>query len=173
MPACSLAIYWVRLNNLQAMGSAIIATVLVLAIMDYVSAWLRRQLIEGTPASRQANPLRRYLTTGLLPIGFATAHKWTVPIICFAGILPNFPPAFRPAASDVLHVLLKHPKCTYRAHQLAGRQVRRLLATLTLDSEFAMLGDTRQHDMDRGWTHCLLYPESGGFRSGAYQRNVE
>ena len=59
-----LVIQWIRLNNLRAMATAIIAIVLVIAILDYVSAWLRERVIEGTPASRRASPLRRYRDHG-------------------------------------------------------------------------------------------------------------
>jgi phosphonate transport system permease protein len=72
-----LVIQWVRLNNLRAMATAIIAIVLVVAILDYVSAWLRQRIIAGTPASRRASPARRYLTTVLLVLGFAAAFIWS------------------------------------------------------------------------------------------------
>jgi phosphonate transport system permease protein len=72
-----LVIQWVRLNDLRAMATAIIAIVLVITILDYVSAWVRRRVIEGTPAGRRASPLRRYATTGLLLLGFAAAFIWS------------------------------------------------------------------------------------------------
>jgi phosphonate transport system permease protein len=59
------------------MATAIIAIVLVIAILDYVSAWLRTRIIEGTPATRRAGPLRRYVTRGLLVIVFAVAFIWS------------------------------------------------------------------------------------------------
>ena len=72
-----LVIQWVRLNDLRAMATAIIAIVLVIAILDYVSAWVRQRVIEGTPAGRRPSPLRRYATTGLLLLGFAAAFIWS------------------------------------------------------------------------------------------------
>ena len=72
-----LVIQWVRLNNLRAMATAIIAIVLVVAILDYTSAWLRQRVIAGTPVSRRASPARRYATTALLLIGFAVAFVWS------------------------------------------------------------------------------------------------
>jgi phosphonate transport system permease protein len=72
-----LVIQWVRLNDLRAMATAIIAIVLVITILDYVSAWVRKRVIEGTPAGRRASPLRRYVTTGLLLLGFAVAFVWS------------------------------------------------------------------------------------------------
>jgi phosphonate transport system permease protein len=72
-----LVIQWVRLNKLRAMATAIIAIVLVVAILDYVSAWLRERIIRGTPASRRASPLVRTVTTAVLVIGFAVAFVWS------------------------------------------------------------------------------------------------
>jgi phosphonate transport system permease protein len=88
-----LVIQWVRLNNLRAMATAIIAIVLVIAILDNVSAWLRNRIIEGTPATRRASPLRRYVTTGLLFIGFAAAFAWSwnVSKISFVDLVQGAP----------------------------------------------------------------------------------
>jgi phosphonate transport system permease protein len=72
-----LVIQWVRLNNLRAMATAIIAIVIVVAVLDYVSAWLRERIIAGTPATRRAGPLRRYATAGLLAFGIAVAFAWS------------------------------------------------------------------------------------------------
>jgi phosphonate transport system permease protein len=72
-----LVIQWVRLNDLRSMSTAIIAIVLVIAILDYVSAWVRKRVIEGTPAGRRASPLRRFVTTGLLLLGFSAAFIWS------------------------------------------------------------------------------------------------
>jgi phosphonate transport system permease protein len=72
-----LVIQWIRLNQFRAMATAIFAIVLVIAILDFVSAWLRKRIIEGTPASRRASPLRRAITTILLLLGFAAAFIWS------------------------------------------------------------------------------------------------
>jgi len=72
-----LVIQWVRLNKLRAMATAIIAIVLVVAILDYVSAWLRERIIHGTPTTRRAHPVRRFVITGLLLLGFAAAFVWS------------------------------------------------------------------------------------------------
>ena len=39
--------------------------------------------------------------------------------------------------------------------------MRRHLATLVLDSEVAILGDTRQYEMDPAWTQRFPHPELG------------
>lgn len=71
-------------------------------------------------------------------------------------------PVFRPAASDVLEILLNHPKhVPIVLTNSLGDKVRRLLTTLALDAEVAVLGDTRQYDIDSGWTHHFPHPELG------------
>jgi phosphonate transport system permease protein len=88
-----LVIQWVRLNNLRAMATAIIAIVLVVAILDYVSAWLRNRVIEGRPAARRASSLRRSVTTGLLLLGFAAAFiwSWNVSRVSFVDLVEGAP----------------------------------------------------------------------------------
>ena len=88
-----LVIQWVRLNDLRAMATAIIAIVLVIAILDYVSAWVRKRVIEGTPAGKRASPLRRYVTTGLLLVSFAVAFiwSWNVSQISFVELVRGAP----------------------------------------------------------------------------------
>ncbi len=72
-----LLIQWIRLNNLRAMATSIIAIVLVVAILDYTSAWLRERIIAGTPIARRASPLRRGVVTGLVLALFAVAFAWS------------------------------------------------------------------------------------------------
>jgi succinate dehydrogenase hydrophobic anchor subunit len=88
-----LVIQWVRLGNLRAMATAIIAIVLVVAILDYVSAWLRKRIIEGTPAGKRASPLRRTVTMVLLVIGFAVAFvwSWNVARVSFVDLVQGAP----------------------------------------------------------------------------------
>jgi phosphonate transport system permease protein len=88
-----LVIQWVRLGNLRAMATAIIAIVLVVAILDYVSAWLRKRIIEGTPAGKRASPLRRTVTMVLLVIGFALAFvwSWNVARVSFVDLVQGAP----------------------------------------------------------------------------------
>jgi len=72
-----LVIQWIRLNRFNSMATAIIAIVLVVALLDYVSARLRERIIAGTPTTRRVSPLRRYVTTGLLLIVFVAAFVWS------------------------------------------------------------------------------------------------
>ncbi len=72
-----LVVQWIRLNNFRAMATSIIAIVLVVALLDYLSAWLRERVIVGRPAGRRAGPLRRYATTGVLIVGLAGIFAWS------------------------------------------------------------------------------------------------
>jgi phosphonate transport system permease protein len=92
-----LVIQWVRLNNLRAMATALIAIVLVVAILDYVSAWLRERVIRGTPATRRARPLVRTVTTALLLVGFGVAFvwSWNISQISFVDFVRGAPEGLR------------------------------------------------------------------------------
>lgn len=74
----------------------------------------------------------------------------------------ELPPAFRPCARDVLLSLIKHPERTpVILTNSLGDKVRRHLATLALGDEVAVLGDTRQYEMDPDWTHHFTHSELG------------
>ncbi len=74
----------------------------------------------------------------------------------------ELPPAFKPAARDVLLALIAHPERTpIILTNSLGDKVRRHLATLALEGEVTVLGDTRQYDMDPDWTHHFSHPELG------------
>jgi hypothetical protein len=74
----------------------------------------------------------------------------------------ELPPAFRFAARRVLAELVAHPdRLPVVLTNSMGDKVRRLLGTLDLDGEVAVLGDTRQYDMDPGWTHNFDHPALG------------
>jgi phosphoglycolate phosphatase-like HAD superfamily hydrolase len=74
----------------------------------------------------------------------------------------ELPPVFRPAARVVLTALAQHPdREPIILTNSLGDKVQRHLATLALDNEFAVLGDTRQYEMDPDWTHQFPHPEFG------------
>jgi beta-phosphoglucomutase-like phosphatase (HAD superfamily) len=62
-------------------------------------------------------------------------------------------PVFRPAARQVLSTLTAQPdpEPVILTNSL-GDKVRRHLATLELENQVAVLGDTRQYDMDPDWS---------------------
>ena len=71
-----LVIQWIRLNQFSAMATAIIAIVLVVAILDYASGWLRQRIIQGQPMMQRASPWRR-ITQVALPVLFVLAFMWS------------------------------------------------------------------------------------------------
>jgi hypothetical protein len=74
----------------------------------------------------------------------------------------ELPPAFRPAARDVLLSLIAHPgRAPIVLTNSLGDKVRRFLSTLKLESEIAILGDTRQYAMDPHWAHHFSHPALG------------
>jgi hypothetical protein len=74
----------------------------------------------------------------------------------------ELPPAFRPATREVLASLLARPdRAPVILTNSLGDKVRRHLATLALEGEVAVLGDTRQYEMDPDWTHHFTHSELG------------
>jgi len=71
-------------------------------------------------------------------------------------------PVFRPGARDVLTALIERPDCdpVILTNSL-GDKVRAQLATLNLDHQVAVLGDTRQYEMDPHWDQHFCHPEHG------------
>jgi hypothetical protein len=65
----------------------------------------------------------------------------------------ELPPAFRPA--DRMPVVLTNS---------LGDKVHRLLATQELADRIPVLGDTRQYEMDPGWTYRFAHPDLGGIQ---------
>ena len=75
-------------------------------------------------------------------------------------------PAFRPAAPGVLSTLMADPDRTpIVLTNSLGDKVRRQLSALALDGEIAVLGDTRQYDMDPSWQHRFEHPVLGQIQS--------
>ncbi len=74
----------------------------------------------------------------------------------------ELPPAFRPAARDLLDSLLQDPdREPIVLTNSLGDKVERLLGTLGLDGEVEVLGDTRQYEMDPDWPHRFAHPDLG------------
>lgn len=72
-----LVIQWVRLNRFSAMATAIIAIVLVVAVLDYASSWLRERIIQGRPVISHKNPTVRSAIRFLAVVGFLAAFVWS------------------------------------------------------------------------------------------------
>ena len=74
----------------------------------------------------------------------------------------ELPPAFRPSARQVLAALIARADLTpVVLTNSLGDKVRRHLATLKLDDEIAVLGDTRQYEMAPEWAHRFTHPDLG------------
>lgn len=71
-----LVIQWIRLSRYASMATSIIAIVLVIALLDYVSAALRERIIAGV-SSRKQGKFRRYVVTPLLILGFVAMFIWS------------------------------------------------------------------------------------------------
>jgi phosphonate transport system permease protein len=106
-----LVIQWIRLNRFRSMATAIIAIVLVIAILDYVSAWLRKRVIEGTPHTKRASPLRRYVTAGLLVTVFAAAFiwSWNISKISFTDFVRGAPEGLNMMREFLLPTVFERP----------------------------------------------------------------
>ncbi len=72
-----LVIQWVRLNRFSAMATAIIAIILVVATLDYVSGWLRERIIAGRPIISRGSPVVRSALRLLIVAGFVAAFAWS------------------------------------------------------------------------------------------------
>jgi len=74
----------------------------------------------------------------------------------------ELPPAFRPAATEVLEALAAHPHRQPIILTISlGNKVQRLLRSLDLAGSVAILGDTRQYAMDPTWKHHFSHPTLG------------
>lgn len=72
-----LVIQWVRLNRFSAMATAILAIIVVVAVLDFASSWLRERIIQGRPIIGTKNPALRTVITALIVVGFAAAFVWS------------------------------------------------------------------------------------------------
>ena len=71
-------------------------------------------------------------------------------------------PVFRPAARQVLEILARQPhRDPVILTNSLGDKVRRQIATLDLEDEVDVLGDTRQYEMDPDWERHFSHPEQG------------
>ncbi len=72
-----LVTQWIRLNRFSSMATAIIAIVLVVAILDYVSGWARQRILVGSPTVRHGRSLSRLAGRTVLIVGFAAMFVWS------------------------------------------------------------------------------------------------
>lgn len=110
-----LVIQWIRLNRFSAMATAIIAIVLVVASLDYVSGWVRERIIAGTPAGREAPAWRRGLLRGVLAIGFVALFVWSwqTAEVELAELVEGAPDGLRIARAFAVPDLFDRPEETF------------------------------------------------------------
>jgi phosphonate transport system permease protein len=89
-----LVVQWIRLNRFGAMATAIIAIVLVVTVLDALSAWLRERIIVGVPQRRKRSPLRRYVTMGASVLAFMVVFVWSwqvseIDLVAFVEGIPD------------------------------------------------------------------------------------
>lgn len=71
-------------------------------------------------------------------------------------------PTFRPGARDLLSLLSTHPaRIPVILTNSLGDKVMRYLGELDLPGPVAVLGDTRQYEMDPMWRHHFSHPRLG------------
>ena len=72
-----LVIQWIRLNRLSSMATAIIAIVIVVAGLDFVSGWVRQRIIAGKPLVNFKIPQVNTAFRGLTVVGFVALFIWS------------------------------------------------------------------------------------------------
>ena len=72
-----LIIQWIRLGKYSAMATAIIAIVIIIAVLDYVSAILRQRVLVGSTTTRLHGPLRRRGVPAILAVAFLGMFIWS------------------------------------------------------------------------------------------------
>ena len=106
-----LIVQWIRLGRYSAMATAIIAIVLVVAILDYLSAILRRRVIEGATTVVERSPLRRYgpALAGLVIFGLVFAWSWRIAEIDLVSFVRGAPEGLRMARDFLVPELITRP----------------------------------------------------------------
>ena len=106
-----LVIQWIRLNRFSAMATAILAIVLVVVTLDFVSSVLRKRIIEGTPSTKKASPVRRVFVRGVWIVGFIVAFMWSwnVAQVDIRGLILGAPEGVRMAKAFAVPHLFERP----------------------------------------------------------------
>lgn len=72
-----LVIQWIRLNRLSSMATAIIAIIIVVAGLDFISGWVRQRIIAGNPVINTKIPQLNRALRGLTVVGFIGLFIWS------------------------------------------------------------------------------------------------
>ena len=109
-----LVIQWVRLNRFSAMATAIIAIIIVVAALDYISSWLRERIIEGRPIISTKNPVLRAAIRIMIVVGFVAvfAWSWNIAKIEPVELIRGAPDGLRIAGDFAVPDLITRPTAT-------------------------------------------------------------
>jgi len=109
-----LVIQWVRLNRFSAMATAIIAIIIVVATLDYVSGWLRERIIEGRPIISRGGPITKAAIRIALIVGFFVvfAWSWQVARVDLEDFVTGAPQGLRLARDFAIPDLIDRPTRT-------------------------------------------------------------
>ena len=106
-----LIIQWIRLSHYNSMATAIIAIVLVVATLDYVSAALRERIITGVAGPRRGGALRRYGVPAVVFVLLLVlwGWSWRVAEISLSTLVEGAPAGLQMARAFLLPDLLTRP----------------------------------------------------------------
>lgn len=72
-----LVVQWIRLNRLSSMATAILAIIIVVAGLDFVSGWVRQRIIAGHPLINTQRPVLDTALRALVGVGFVALFIWS------------------------------------------------------------------------------------------------
>ncbi len=72
-----LVIQWIRLNRLSSMATAIIAIVIVVAGLDFLSGWVRQRIIAGNPLINTRRPQLDTILRGAVGVALVALFIWS------------------------------------------------------------------------------------------------
>lgn len=150
-----LVIQWIRLNRFGSMATAIIAIVIVVASLDYVSGWVRERIIAGSPVVSDVSPVRRNVVRGAVVTGFVILFvwSWNVAEIELEELVDGAPAGMRIARAFAVpdffdrpqeELVLSHPlpvPCGSADEQRGEVRSNVADATLDLEPECGEVGD--------------------------------
>ena len=114
-----LVIQWIRLTRFSSMATAIIAIIIVVASLDYVSGWLRERIIAGQPLVRGASPTMRNIFRGAFALGFVGLFLWSwqVAEIDMQELVRGAPDGLRIVRAFAVPELFDRPQETFTVSQ--------------------------------------------------------
>jgi len=150
--------YWWQVNGLVASycneGAFILNTTTVQVMLKGNEQYLR--------AVEMAFPQARY--DAVVDCTNYLFHRHTA----------EFAPAFRPETVDLLNGLIRDADRTpIVLTNSLGDKVKRHLATLPLSQEIAVLGDTRQYEMDPHWNQHFHHASLGDIQVWPYSEQYQ